>query len=98
MKQSGTTVARYLFGELMPEKVLNEAISFCSRKSGRTRNEILNCLIKGEVWTHGTFRYALAKALCNYLTATNVTIKAVYILGSRVKDTSSFTSDFDLVF
>jgi len=46
---------------------------------------------------HGTFRYALAKGLGEYLGSLGVAFRAVYVYGSAMGETASPCSDIDII-
>jgi len=62
-----------------------------------SRQSALDRLRAGDLEMHGTFRYALAKGLGEYLGSLGVPFRAVYVYGSAMAEASSPCSDIDIV-
>lgn len=74
-----------------------DALEHCSRRTGERPEAVLDRLASRDPETHGTFRYALAKGLGEYLGGLGVAFRAVYVYGSAMGETSSPCSDIDMI-
>ena len=83
--------------EVSPGALFSRALEHCSKRSGKTREAVLARLRSCDSEMHGTFRYALAKELSEYLGSLGVAFRAVYVYGSAMGETSSPCSDIDII-
>ena len=77
--------------------LFGRAVEHCSRRSGESSETVLERLRSRDPQMHGTFRYALAKGLGEYLGSLGVAFRAVYVYGSAMGETSSPCSDIDII-
>jgi len=73
------------------------ALAHCSRRTGERPVAVIEKLRAQDPETHGTFRYALAKGIAEYLGSLGVAFRAVYVYGSAMGETSSACSDIDII-
>ena len=77
--------------------LFDRALDHCARRSGERRDVVLDRLRDCDPETHGTFRYALAKGLSEYLGGLGVAFRAVYVYGSAMGQAASPCSDIDII-
>ena len=77
--------------------LFGRALEHCSRRTGERVEIVLERLQSCDPETHGTFRYALAKGLGEYLGSLGVPFRAVYVYGSAMGEASSPCSDIDII-
>jgi hypothetical protein len=77
--------------------LFSQALDHCSRRTGECAEVALARLRARDPEMHGTFRYALAKGLGEYLGNLGVPFRAVYVYGSAMGETSSPCSDIDII-
>lgn len=77
--------------------LINNSLSFCSKKCNYTRDQVLKSLQENCPTIHSRVRYALAKELARYLGENHGDVLAVYVYGSTMKDTAGKMSDIDLI-
>jgi len=73
------------------------ALAHCARRTGQDPETVLERLRAGDPEVHGTFRYAIAKGLGEYLGSLGVAFRAVYVYGSAMGEASSPCSDIDII-
>jgi predicted nucleotidyltransferase len=73
------------------------ALRHCARQSGESLHGVLDRLRACDLEMHGTFRYALAKGVAEYLGSLGVPFRAIYVYGSSMAEASSPCSDIDIV-
>ena len=77
--------------------LFSNALAHCARCSGRSSEAVLDRLRACDAEMHGTFRYALAKGLGEYLGGLGLPFRAIYVYGSAMSETSSPCSDIDIL-
>jgi len=80
-------------------ELVQQALDFCVEKTPhlRDRGSVVDLLLKEDSWVHSTFRYALSKGICTFLSMHHQELEQVYLTGSTVEDRAGFTSDIDLI-
>lgn len=80
-------------------ELIKQALDFCVEKNPRLkdRESVVNLLLEEDSWVHSTFRYALSKEICLFLSIHHQELEQVYLTGSTVEDRAGFTSDIDLI-
>jgi len=83
----------------MTRELVQQALDFCVGKNTKLtdRESVVSMLLKKDSWTHSTFRYALAKGICQYLGIHYGELEEVYLTGSTLENRAQFTSDIDLI-
>lgn len=77
---------------------IEKAVSYCCEKAKADAATIREWLVRGDSWTHSTFRYALAKGLGRYFAENSQDlVKEVYLYGSTMYDHANMHSDIDLI-
>ena len=83
--------------EAPASELFADALAHCAKRSGEHPDVVLERLRSCDPETHGTFRYALAKGLGEYLGSLGVAFRAIYVYGSAMGETSSPCSDIDII-
>ncbi len=77
--------------------LFGDALEHCSRCTGERPEIVLERLRSRDPEMHGTFRYALAKGIGEYMGSLGVAFRAVYVYGSAMGEASSPCSDIDII-
>lgn len=86
------------FHKMKIEGMINRALQFCVEKSSTKDTASVERLIQeNDRWANSTFRYALGKEICKFLSQSYEEIESCYIFGSSLSDTAHIASDIDLV-
>jgi len=83
--------------EISAAALFGGALAHCSRRTGERPEVVLDRLRAQNPETHGTFRYALAKGIAEYLGSLGAAFRAVYVYGSAMGAASSACSDIDII-
>ncbi len=83
--------------EVSAAALFADALAHCAKRTGQDPDTVLERLRAGDPEAHGTFRYALAKGLGEYLGSLSVAFRAVYVYGSAMGEASSPCSDIDII-
>ncbi len=69
-----------ILDNVLVTSMMEEAIAFCAEKTGaRTREEVIDAILKGDCATCDYLKYGLAKKVGECLGSMDETVKAVYI-------------------
>lgn len=78
-------------------QTFSQAIDYCAKKLGKSPEEVLELLARGDSWAHSSFRYALTIQIGQYLSRLGTVVRSIYIYGSCMEDGARLTSDIDII-
>jgi predicted nucleotidyltransferase len=76
---------------------VEKAISFCTRRLGKNKQEITKMLREGDCYVHSAFRYAIAREISAHLKSRIRGVKGVYVYGSTMTNQAKMYSDIDML-